>query len=173
MDFDELLYDEIYAEDFSPRLKHFEYGTHSLEIFVTTVSLMKIFSREIGSVDDWKKDHDTAPSWKEELVPPGGLKEWLAEGRVPQTLDGHEVIGGLRLLCQFWKPSDEISKDKYVIPFKDEDTLRELLNTFRLPHCFPHDLIRRRYIPTRVQPIYRDGRNRMGLADSIVDWEIY
>lgn len=52
MDFDELLYDEVYAEDFSPQLKHFEYPTHSLEVFVTTVSLMKISSLEIGFVDD-------------------------------------------------------------------------------------------------------------------------
>jgi len=172
MDFDELLYDEVYADDFSPRLKHDGYDTHSLEIFLIPGSLIKISSLEIGLVDDWK-DHDTAPSWKEELLPPGELKEWLVETIVPKTFDGHKAVGGLRLLCQFWKPSDEISKDKYVIPFQDEDTLRELLSRFQLPSCFPHDLIRRRYVPTRVQPIYKDGSNRTGLADCLIYWELY
>jgi len=102
------------------------------------------------------------------VIPTGGLKDWLPGRKVPEFINGYKVAGGLRLLYQVWKPSDRMSADKYTIPFKDEDTLKEVLSKLQLPQCYPHDLVRRRYIPARAQPIFGSRENRTGLADSII-----
>ncbi|MCJ1246450.1 hypothetical protein MMC30_003657 [Trapelia coarctata] len=167
LDFDELLYDEIYAEN-SPRLAHCEYSTEFLEIFVTRVRLIRIShqNRHVKA----KKDQDTAPSFHAEVIPPGALKDWVAGREVPELIYGRDFAGGLRLLCQVWKPTDRMSADKYTLPFKDEDTLREVLAKFHLPQCYPHDLVRRRYIPVHAHPIFGAGENRTAIVCQSPDY---